>query len=447
MSALAHASSPEVVGAPTAAKRPLGKGADNYGAALRADRWDALRFLWKASSLRRVRSCRRFRFGPAAVLSHGEHGGHLDGLVRCSSPWSCPLCSASIQAGRADELAGAIEQHTDAGGHVALLTLTMRHNAAQSLSELWDALSPAWNVATAQNRSARLARERAGVMGFARTVEATHGRNGWHLHIHALVFIEPGADLQALDGLDDAIATGWMRALERRGMPTPSRERGCELRLLNTETARAEIARYVAKSAFTSERAAAAAALEVTQTQTKSAGYGNRTPWQILAAAMTGNKRAATLWSEWEVVSKGRRCHTWSRGLRAALALNDEPDDDALAEEPPEQTPSIPMLSFYGPAWDDWLAKRHARVIPDLLTAADTGDLPAAIAILTALPDPPRHGSINQWNPTTKTWSPVGLHPPKTRPPKPKPDHLFRLPAAQTTTREILTTPGQDPKS
>lgn len=420
MSASAPSAAPERRRVGRAAERPLGNIADNYGAAVRADRWDALRFLWKRSSLQRVRTCRRVRYAAAVTLSEGEHGGRLDGLVRCASPWACPVCSASIQAGRASELAEAIENHHDAGGHVALLTLTMRHNARQRLSDLWDALSPSWNVATAQNSAVRRAREQAGVLGFARTVEATHGRNGWHLHIHALVFIKPGEEKaieRGIDALDDAIATGWMRALERRGMPTPTREHGCELRLLDMQSARAEVARYVAKSAFTSERAAAAAALEVTTTQTKAAGFGNRTPWQILAAAINGDKRAAALWSEWEIVSRGRRCHTWSRGLRAALELDDEqPDDDELAEQI-DNNPPTPLLRFHPPAWDRWITKTD--VIPALLTAADTADHSAAILALTALPGRPPTGSIETWNQTTRTWTPLTLPPPAPRTPEP----------------------------
>lgn len=420
MSACAPVADPERRGAGRAAERPLGNSTGRYGAAVRADRWEALRFLWKRSALRRVRTCRRVRYATAVTLSKGEHGGRLDGLVRCGSPWACPVCSAAIQAGRAGELAQAIENHHHAGGHVALLTLTMRHNARQRLSDLWDALSPSWNVATAQNRAVRTAREQAGVLGFARTVEATHGRNGWHLHIHALVFIKPDGDLDhGLDALDDAIANGWMRALERRGMPTPTREHGCELRLLDMESARAEVARYVAKSAFTSERAAAAAALEVTSTQTKAAGYGNRTPWQILATAIGGEKRAAALWSEWETVSRGRRCHTWSRGLRAALQLDEEEQsDDELVDDTSEQdkTPT-PMLRFHPPAWDRWITKTD--VIPALLTAADTGDQSAAILALAALSGRPPTNSIEHWNQTTRTWAPLTLPPPAPRTPEP----------------------------
>lgn len=428
MSALAHASSPEVVGAPTAAKRSLGNNANNCGSApeVRAGRFAALNWLWGNSDLHRVRDCCRFRVNDTVILEQGERAGRLTGLSRCASIWACPVCSARIQAERSVELAAAIENHHDRGGSVAMLTLTMRHNASQSLASLWDALGRAWHATTAQNRAVRRARAAAGVMGFMRTVEVTHGRHGWHVHIHALVFIEPGADLAELDGLDDAIATGWMRSLVNAGMPEPTRANGCEVRLLDLGSARGEVSRYLAKASYNRERSAAgSAAAEVTQTQTKAAGFGNRTPWQLLDDAIAGDRRSRRLWGEWEAASRGRRCHTWSRGLRDRLELDDELGDDELAQDDDDTSTfaPVPLLRFHPPAWDGWLT-RHPKAHPKLLEAADTADDARALAVLLALPDRPPPDSIDQYDHTAGRWVPINLPNPPINPLNPDPASL-----------------------
>lgn len=54
---------------------------------------------------------------------------------------ACPVCSAKIARHRKSELHDILDQATEEGLHVSMLTLTQRHNSSQSLSDLWDALS------------------------------------------------------------------------------------------------------------------------------------------------------------------------------------------------------------------------------------------------------------------------------------------------------------------
>jgi hypothetical protein len=92
------------------------------------------------------------------------------------------------------------------------MTLIMCHTSRDSLSELWDGLSSGWSAFGARPWTGQKARtairnghpvnmsrvvgdaERFGVAALTRVVEATYGApadggNGWHLHIHALVFV------------------------------------------------------------------------------------------------------------------------------------------------------------------------------------------------------------------------------------------------------------------
>ena len=158
----------------------------------RRHQWEALRVLRKVSRLRRVSACRRRPTGEGVMVGRRGARAHYSGLQTCASVWSCPVCSARIQAERADELLRAVERAHACGLKVALLTLTMRHRKRDKLKLLWDGLSQAWQPAIATDRAVRRARDAVGMVSWVRRVEATHGRKGWHLHVHALLFYGRG---------------------------------------------------------------------------------------------------------------------------------------------------------------------------------------------------------------------------------------------------------------
>src|SRR3954471_20842983 len=108
------------------------------------------------------------------------------GLVTCGSVWACPVCAAKIAAGRAEELSQVMRKVLESGGSASLVTLTMRHHAGQKLEQLWKALSYAWERVTS-GKHWMADQVAGGMLGWVRVVETTHGQNGWHLHIHALV--------------------------------------------------------------------------------------------------------------------------------------------------------------------------------------------------------------------------------------------------------------------
>ncbi len=191
----------------------------------RRRRWAARAVLWSASSLKAVRCCGRLLSndgvgdpddGQGVQIRRRESGGRAiasyGGLVTCGSVWACPRCSAVVAHSRAAEISSAVRECQRRGGSVYLLTLTMRHSAADKLQDLWDALNQGWRSSFGTRswtgQRARTAERRGrlvdipavtgdaelfDVAGLTRVVEATYGApasggHGWHLHIHALVF-------------------------------------------------------------------------------------------------------------------------------------------------------------------------------------------------------------------------------------------------------------------
>lgn len=336
--------------------------------AARRSRFAALRFLGYESSLKRVRFCSRDSVhGHVEVKATGTGANRRAGfgqLRRCGSTWACPVCSHKIAAKRSEEIAEAIRQwhrpgfgpqpqggKRPSGGRIVFLTLTMRHKRGQRLDDLWtNGVSAGWHAATSGSAWVRdqakygvtvprliKTGKRAGQtehkprIGFARVVETTQGANGWHVHIHALLFVRADLTKKEAEALGHSMFGRWVPALTDAGFGTPTFRNGVDVRLMGPEDSN-KVSDYFTKSVYGAENSKKAgweAAGGVNKTANRK--FGNRTPFQILADLReTGDADDLALWWEWEAASHGKRQMTWSPWLRVALRLGDELTDEEI---------------------------------------------------------------------------------------------------------------------
>lgn len=256
--------------------------------------------------------------------AEGNRRAGVAGLQSCGSPWACPVCSRKIAGERSAELRDVLGAVATVGGSVHMLTFTMRHNAGQSLRELWAALSAAWRAVTS-GRAVERERSRFGVLGQVRVIEATHGEHGWHLHVHALVAFDGPISREMAGELGGAMFGRWERALIRKGLAAPIEDRGgLDVRPVDLGAGSIDVvAEYLSKITC-----------EITGGPAKQGRRGNRSPFRILADALdTGLAEDCERWIEWEQVSRGRRQIAWSRGFREWAGLQAERSDDEIAAE------------------------------------------------------------------------------------------------------------------
>lgn len=312
---------------------PLETYANNSSAILveghRSRRYERRGLLWAESSLKRVRHCGRVPTGGAgvAVRLRGEVAGFA-GVQSCGSVWSDPVCNAKIMSRRAVEIGAAVASWQGLGGRVAFATFTMRHFAGQSLAGLWDALSKGWAAVTS-GRQWLAEKARHGIVGLLRVVEVTLGSNGWHVHIHALLFLSAKVTPVTLFDLHDSMFGRWSRSLVRQGLAAPL-ALGQDVHLVTGPADRA-LADYFTKATDSAH----AVGLELTHSQGKRARsvHKTSTPWALLDRIQEGDADALDLWHAWETGSKGRRQLTWSVGLRDLLHLRAEKSDEDIAAE------------------------------------------------------------------------------------------------------------------
>lgn len=350
----------------------LGDAADS----LRVSRYRRRGLLWEVSTLERVRKCGRTRHDTAGVALRQTAQGVVgfSGVCTCGSVWACPVCSAKVMARRALEIGGAVAAWQSQGPEFQVLfaTFTMSHHKGQRLDYLWGSLSGAWHKVVG-GKGWLTDKARHGIAGWCRVVEVTDGPNGWHVHVHALLFIR-SASVDVAD-LHGRMFGRWSRALVRCGLARP-RMIAQDAHLV-AGPCDSSLAAYFTKAVDGAHRIG----LELTQSQTKKARRRHSTvpTWGLLdEVEETGD---VTRWGEWEAASKGRRQISWSKGLRELLGLRREETDEGIAaEEIGTAADNVVLITAAG--WRDLC--RDAADLGRLLDVTSRQGLTGARAFLDA---------------------------------------------------------------
>lgn len=355
------------------------------GAARRARRYQARRTLWRVTTDKACRGCGRTVMDPdtGVVLAQTTEGVAVTlGLLTCGRIWLCPVCSAKIRHGRAQEITSAVVAWLQQGGTAYLVTFTARHAAAHRLADLMDAIQgtradaeagirrrpgayqrlitgAAWAGDKRRAANPEGIRGRVGYIGMIRATEITVGvANGWHPHIHAIVFVggrttgERGdkrvtgtftPSTESVAELEQHFRGVWTRHLAKVDPDfKPSQKHGVDFKPLKTERDAKNMGEYIAKLQEGSRTINPAN--EVARGDLKEGRYGNQTPFQILnrigdlLGGMTEEDAEGhgslewclRIWAEYEVATAGRRAIEWTRYLRPLLGLagGDTEDDD-----------------------------------------------------------------------------------------------------------------------
>lgn len=257
--------------------------------------------------------------GPRYVtVRHGEAGGDVSGVVTCGSVWHCPVCAAKIAGERRHQCRALINAHLAAGGAVYMATFTVPHHAFQHPKMLRQTVAKAWQklISGAPWKRAAAA---VNLLGFVRSLEVTHGANGWHPHLHVLFFLNDRSAKPA-EKFGAWLYERWAGLIARTGLGRTS------IDAWKFERAASELhaGDYVMKGALD---------YELTHAHMKTGRKaGQRSPMQILADVAAFNRPAdAELFRQYAAAFKGARQLTFSRGLLAAYELADFTDEDAAA--------------------------------------------------------------------------------------------------------------------
>ena len=361
----------------------------------------------------RVASCGQKSTGQHVTLHVHDGHAHFGAIETCGSVWTCPVCAAKVTEGRKADIEAILAAHAAEGGVAFMATLTVPHTAFSRCRALRKGVSTAWSKVKS-GKAWVTARECYGWQGDIRALEVTHGRNGWHPHLHVLILFRPGTSKRDTYGFGGWLFDAWARAVERLGMGA------CHRDAFSWELADVEggAGQYVGKWG---------AALELTKAHIKAARAGGRTPWQILSDYAAGRSAEdARLFREYAAAFKGARQLTWSRGLRDRYQIDEPAADIELAAAP--QLPETQVATMDGALFR---AVVKAGKTAELLDVLESSGIEGVHRLLATLRIPCRRS----WRPGLEPgrWVPLlSLRPSpgETSPASPSPEN-WRFPRGE----------------
>lgn len=249
------------------------------------------------------------------------------GLMVCGSVWVCPVCASKITEKRRVELAEALETTKANGGGALLLTLTVPHYGHHKIETVLSGLTDAFRRFTNRKGFTR-EMDKLGVFGRVRTLEVTYGPNGWHPHLHVLLFTSSPARVSQKLLSAPSLLQQWKSACVAAGLPEPNKH-GLSL------DDGSKAAQYVSKWGLDHEMTKGH--LKTGRQNDHLSPFGlldlhidrdsAQTPFQQEIAPLAG-----FLFHEYAKAFKGKRQLVWSSGLRDLLHLDNEKTDEELAE-------------------------------------------------------------------------------------------------------------------
>jgi hypothetical protein len=249
---------------------------------------------------------------------------HYSGLLRCASPWGCPLCASQISERRKIEVKAAIVTARMMGWSVHLMTCTVPHGLGDDVNLIRDQLAKAWRKMT-DSRAGKLIRKSLAIEGTIRAIEVTHGLNGFHPHYHILIFSSLRVSSELFKYYFSPL---WQDACLKSGLGCPSDTHGLDVR----DGRQAD--EYVSKGAFGLEKNSWGLESELTKGHTKlSKSKTGSTPFGLLEDyAINGTEKSKNLFLVYFKAFKGSRQLYWSNGLKTKLSVENCTDDDLIAK-------------------------------------------------------------------------------------------------------------------
>lgn len=316
---------------------------------------------------------------------------HYGGLVTCGSVWACPCCAPKIQERRRQELqtlvdwayANNVAPWSKSGAEMgpvqpyqpAMVTLTFPHTRADRLRDLIKRQRAALKRLRSGKRWEKFA-QRCRYGGLVRSLELTHGANGWHLHTHELWLIGE-LDEDAREAFLAELIELWIIACAAAGLLNMDDQDQVEAFRQHSVDVRHAVnsSDYLAKmdqgSAWGVDR-------ELASANAKKGRRGGVHPHEFLIRQGPGDRAR---YIEYAEAMRDERCRQlyWSPGLHARVGVVEKSDKQVATEE----REAADLLGLLSP--EQWRMVRARRARAQLLDAVERGGWAAAAELLAAL--------------------------------------------------------------
>ncbi len=331
----------------------------------------------KGGKWRNCSCMKRFHHGAELgnIKRHQKTGdAHYSGLMQCASIM-CPMCAPKITERRKTEVSAMIETHQAAGGHLYMLTLTFSHHRHEKLIDSLGSQKAKKGLLRAyylfiKTTAYKKASALFGFNGSIRALEVTHSDiNGWHPHIHTLLFARDRLAQEQLQFIIDGLFEVWRDKCISAGLGAPNRTHGIDLKPVKN------VAEYLQKWGRKQHWGVES---ELTKLHIKKGKtQAGMTPFDFLRAMndakklgdMQTHEKYAALYRECCHAFYGQRQLFYSPGLKKRFGIEELSDEELVNKE---DKGSEIIVSFTKRIWKAVL-KHNARWL--LLDLAETGGI------------------------------------------------------------------------
>jgi len=236
----------------------------------------------------------------------------------CMTHLLCPLCAIRRGAKQVRAYLQRLEVILKDNPHLVPYLVTLTVSNGPNLRERFNHLHGSMARYTSRMRDAdkkgRGYCELNKIRGAVWSYEVTNKGNGWHPHVHELVFLSAPV---ALDDLEEDLSRIWQGAALRAGLDLPSRVHGL------TVQDGSKAAKYASKWGLESE---------LTQWHRKHGKIESRTPFDLLrdVAENLEDKQSGRLFRQYAEAFHGRHQLQFSRGLKQLYSIAEISDEELV---------------------------------------------------------------------------------------------------------------------
>ncbi len=286
----------------------------------------------------RTSLCKHACTGSAGVelnLLNKANRAFYTGLQTCGSVWTCPVCANKIQEIRRQEIAQAMAYFYGKKKQAVMITFTFPHNKNQKLKSLLNSFKEALKLLRKGGTWSRKLKE-LGYMGLIRSLEITHGGNGWHPHTHELWFIDENLNEKEFK---EFILSKWFDACNKAKLIVEGKEKDFLEHSIDIKfncSTSDYLAKFDDSNNWGIDR-------EIAKASTKRGKKSGKHPFAL------ADENKDDLFIEYTEAIKGTAQIYWSRGLKDLVGINEITDEEAAEIEGDDDLIVLGLLSK--PLW------------------------------------------------------------------------------------------------
>lgn len=328
--------------------------------------------------LHRTQDCRYKRVGIGVTVQYdAKHQTAFYGdVATCGSVWACPVCATIIQNRRRPEVQQLVDWAYEQGYQVSMLTFTFPHKSFDRLKFMLNSQADAFTKLRKGN-SWDLFRKRFGFVGLVRSLENTHGSNGWHPHTHE-IWVTKSLTPSTRGDFEQFVKRRWRMACSKAGLLDESSKAQSFAFDLHAVDVRFDVSTsdYLVKQDNSRKWGVDR---EMTAQSAKVAPDGVTPtvhPHEFLIRRQEGDDAR---YREYVTGMHGKRQLYWSQGLKDLCGLKDLSDEE-IVKEHAEKADLLAHLTD-----TQWNIVRGNDALAELLDAAEQGGWPAIRNLLQSL--------------------------------------------------------------